>query len=90
MHTDTEGNEYYMLAKPGTKRHPCRCMYVVSARHNKEQVTINDESASNYNGLIWKTHTHQARINWREKVDAGWQRERNPTPKDIEEMGKNI
>ena len=88
MHTDTEGTEYYMLTKSGTKRH--RCMYVVSARHNKEQVIINDESASNYNGLIWKTHTHLARINWREKVDAGWQQERNPTPKDMEEMGKNI
>ena len=91
MHTDTEGNEYYMLTKSGYNLPKLlRCMYVVSARHNKEQVTINDESASNYNGLIWKTHTHQARINWREKVDAGWQRERNPTPKDIEEMGKNI
>ena len=83
MHTDTKGTEYYMLTKSGTKRH--RCMYVVSARHNKEQVIINDESAMNIT-----THTYQARIDWREKVDAGWQQERNPTPKDIEEMGKNI
>ena len=88
MHTDTEGNEYYMLTKPGTKM--LRCMYVVSARHNKEHVIINDESASNKDGMIWKTHTHHARINWIKKVDAGWKREHNPTPKDMEEMGKNI
>jgi len=56
-------------------------MYVVSARHNKEQVMIKDESAMNIT-----THAHHARIDWKEKVDAGWKREHNPTPKDIEEL----
>jgi len=83
MHTDTEGNEYYMLTKPGWK--VIRCMYIVSARRNKEHVIIHDESAMNIT-----THTHHARIDWKEKVDAGWKREHNPTPKDMEEMGKNI
>lgn len=79
MHTDTKGNEYYMLVNR-TDNTTHRCMYVVSARHNKEQVIVNDDN------LQAAMHTHQARNDWKEKVDAGWKRERNLTPKDIEEM----
>ena len=79
MHTDIEGNEYYMLIKPGTKN-AIRCMYVVSARHNKEQVIVNDD---NLQAIL---HAHNARNDWKEKVDAGWKRVYNPTPKDIEEL----
>jgi hypothetical protein len=56
-------------------------MYVVSARHNKEQVIVNDDN------LQATLHIHLARTDWKEKVDAGWKRERNLTPKDIEELG---
>ena len=92
MHTDTEGNKYYMLIKPDTKNAggegvcvwvTIRCMYVVSA-HNKDQVIVNDDH------LQAKLSVRLARTDWKEKVDAGWKRERNPTPKDMEEMGKNI
>ena len=81
MHTDTEGNEYYMLIKPDTKN-AIRCMYVVSA-HNKDQVIVNDDH------LQAELPVRIARTDWKEKVDAGWKRERNLTPKDMEEMGKN-
>ena len=83
MHTDTEGNEYYMLTKSGYDLPKIiRCMYVVYA-HNKDQVIVNDDN------LQAELPVRIARTDWKEKVDAGWKRERNLTPKDMEEMGKN-
>jgi len=80
-------NDYYMLKDPMDQY---RCMYVVSARANKEHTFINDESVERYpESKIWTFHTHDARKHWENKINKGWNR--SPVSQwDIDELGTNL
>jgi len=86
MNTDSEGNEYYML-KYSIDQY--RCMYVISARANKEHTFINDESVDDPESRIRTFHTHDARKHWENKINEGWNR--SPVSQwDINELGTNL